>query len=89
MKKCDIPKIEISDFERHYLRQLDEKQRRLYLGLKAQELGRYGVGQVSLAFEVNIKTIRKGKKELLELPESPTKRIRRTGGGAKKNLRSE
>jgi hypothetical protein len=75
----------ISEEEIRYYKQLDERQQRLFLGIKAGQLGRSGVRIVSEAFEVNVKTIRKGKKELSDLPDTPFKRIRKSGGGAKKN----
>ncbi|MDR1154190.1 MAG: ISAzo13 family transposase, partial [Bacteroidales bacterium] len=52
--------------------------------MKAKLLGRGGVRIVSDAFGVNPKTIRKGRQELLDLPDAPSKRIRKEGGGAKK-----
>lgn len=75
----------ITEDEIRYYKQLDELQQRLFLGMKAKLLGRSGVRLVSEAFGVDPKTIRKGKDELASLPEIPPKRIRKSGGGAKKN----
>ena len=75
----------ISEDEIRYYKQLDERQGRLFLGMKAKLLGRSGVRLVSEAFRVDSKTVRKGKIELSELPDTPSKRIRKLGGGAKKN----
>ena len=75
----------ITEDEIRYYKQLDERQGRLFLGMKAKLLGRSGVRLVSETFEVDAKTVRKGKSELMELPDTPSKRIRRSGGGAKKN----
>lgn len=75
----------ITEDEIRYYKQLDERQARLYLGMKAKLLGRSGVRLVSESFGVDSKTVRKGKAELSELPETPPKRIRKEGGGAKKN----
>ena len=75
----------ISKDEIRYYRQLDERQGRLFLGVKAKLLGRSGVRLVSEAFGVDSKTVRKGKTELSDLPDTPSKRIRKSGGGAKKN----
>jgi hypothetical protein len=75
----------ITEDEIRYYKLLDEHQQRLFLGLKAKSLGRSGVRLVSEAFGVNPKTIRKGKEELSEIPDIPGKRIRKVGGGAKKN----
>lgn len=76
--------MEITIEEHNYFKQLDERQRRLYVGLKAKLLGRHGVRLVSIAYNVDIKTVRKGKAEVSNLPSTPTKRIRKEGGGPKK-----
>jgi len=75
----------ITEDEIRYYKQLDERQGRLFLGMKARSLGRSGSRIVSETFGVDIRTVRKGKLELSTLPSSPPKRIRKTGGGAKKN----
>ena len=54
----------ISEDEIRYYRQLDERQQRVFLGLKAKSLGSSGVRLVSEAFGVDPKTVRKGKQEL-------------------------
>lgn len=76
--------MEITIEEIAYLKQLDERQRRLYLGLKAKLLGWHGLRLVSVAYQVDVKTVRKGKAELTNLPPTSVKRIRTIGGGAKK-----
>jgi hypothetical protein len=76
---------DIREDEIRYFKQLDERQGRLFLGLKAKSLGRSGVRIVSAAFDVHPHTVRQGKSEVEELPDTPPKRIRRSGGGAKKN----
>lgn len=75
----------ISEDEIRYYKQLDERQQRLFLGMKAKLLGRSGVRLVSETFGVDVKTVRKGRQELADLPDSPPKGIRKAGGGAKKN----
>ena len=75
----------IAEDEIRYYKQLDERQGRMFLGMKAKLLGRSGVRLVSETFGVDSKTVRKGKRELSELPDTPAKRIRKVGGGAKKN----
>lgn len=75
----------ITEDELRYYKQLDERMQRLFLGMKAKQLGRSGVGLVSEAFSMDPKTVRKGKEELESLPDIPVKRIRKSGGGAKKN----
>jgi hypothetical protein len=77
--------IEVTATEIRYFKQLDERQQRLYLGLKADLLGTHGVKLVSEAYGVDIKTVMKGKIELSDLPSVPLKRIRKVGGGPKKN----
>lgn len=78
--------MEITLEERNYFNQLDERQKRLYVGLKAKLLGWHGVRLVSIAYNVNVKTVRKGKSELSDLSPMPVKRIRKIGGGPKKKL---
>lgn len=75
----------ITEDEIRYYKQLDERQGRLFLGMKAKQLGRSGVRLVSESFGVDCKTVRKGKEELDTLPDTPPKRVRKAGGGAKKN----
>lgn len=77
--------MEITTEEIAYFNQLDERQQRLYLGLKAKLIGWHGVRLVSVAYKADVKTVRKGKAELSNLPPTPVKRIRKTGGGAKKS----
>lgn len=70
-----------------YYKRLNEVQRRQYLGLLAQDIGRSGVGEVSKAFGVNAHTIRKGKEEVANLQSNPlsSDRVRKAGGGRKKS----
>lgn len=77
--------LTISQEELRYVNQLDERQKRLYVGLKAKALGWHGVHLVSVAYRVNVKTVRKGKLELSTLPDLASKRIRKAGGGPKKS----
>lgn len=74
----------ISEDEINYFKQLDERQQRLFAGLKAKSLGRSGVRLASEQFGIDLRTVRKGKTELDDLPALPPKRIRKTGGGPKK-----
>lgn len=63
---------------------LDERQRRLWLGVEARELGHGGVSAVARAAGVSRPTVTKAIKELTD-PEVavPTGRVRRPGGGRK------
>ena len=62
---------------------LDERQRRLVLGLEASELGRGGIKAVAQATGVHPDTIARGVREVTGEPE-PTPRVRAPGGGRKK-----
>lgn len=62
---------------------LNEKQRRLYAGLESLKIGRGGDKIISDLLGINIKTVNKGKKELLgDTIKIDT--IRERGGGRKK-----
>lgn len=76
--------LSVTETEIRYFKQLDERQQRLYVGLKAQLIGWHGVKLVSEAYGVDVKTVRKGKAELPDLPANPVKKIRKTGSGPKK-----
>jgi transposase len=62
---------------------LDERQRRLVLGLEAVELGRGGIKAVAAATGVHPDTIARGVREVAGEPE-PAARVRAPGGGRKK-----
>jgi len=62
---------------------LDERQRRLLLGLEAQELGRGGIKTIAEATGVHPDTIARGVSELEGRPQ-PQRRVRAPGGGRKK-----
>ena len=59
---------------------LDERQRRLWLGVEAQALGRAGVGLVARATGSDVKTVRRGRDEVKAGLE-PDGRVRGPGGG--------
>ncbi len=62
---------------------LDERQRRLLLGVEAQQLGRGGIKAIATATGVHPDTIARGVRELEGLPE-PSVRVRVPGGGRKR-----
>ena len=62
---------------------LDERQRRLLLGLEAQELGRGGIKAVAEATGVHPDTVARGVGELSGAPQ-PQRRVRAPGGGRKR-----
>ena len=60
----------------------DERQRRLLLGVEAQQLGRGGIKAIAEVTGVHPDTIARGVRELEGLPE-PSARVRAPGGGRK------
>ena len=72
--------------EQLFFESLNEKQKRQYAALKANELGYFGVGQVAEKLGIHRHTIRVGQKELAEMEDGaePSERVRRVGGGRKK-----
>ena len=62
-----------------FLSTLDERQRRLYVGLEAKKRGRGGDRQMAIITGVNVNTIAKGRRELEQAEAS--ERIRTAGGG--------
>jgi hypothetical protein len=67
-----------------FLSRLDEQQRRWYVGLEAERMGHGGTEALSRITGLNIDTIRKGRRELVEeLKGRPTDRVRLPGGGRK------
>ena len=73
--------------EQTFFATLNEKQKRLFAGLKANELGYFGVRQVAQRLGLHPHTIRAGQKELAQSAGAaePSTRIRKVGGGRKKN----
>ncbi|MBA7534822.1 hypothetical protein ES705_27072 [subsurface metagenome] len=63
-----------------FLSTLNEKQRRLYVGFESMKFGRGGDVIFSRVTGMNVKTIARGRKELLSHDISPD-RIRREGAG--------
>ncbi len=71
---------EVRSVLRLFLSTLNEKQRRLYAGFESMKLGRGGDAIMSRITGMNIKTIARGREELLS-HNITTDRIRREGGG--------
>ena len=59
---------------------LDERQRRLWLGVEAQALGGGGVAVIARATGADVKTVRRGRAEI-ESGAEPGGRVRGPGGG--------
>ncbi len=74
--------------EQLFFESLNEKQKRQYAALRANELGYFGVGQVAGKLGIHRHTIRVGQKELALMADGaePGTRVRRVGGGRKKTL---
>ncbi len=75
--------------EQLFFETLNEKQKRLFAALKANELGYFGVRQVSQELALHRHTIRAGQKEVSEISNGAeiSSRIRKIGGGRKKTLK--
>lgn len=74
----DAPEVRVS--MQIFMATLNEKQRRLYCGFESIKLGRGGDTLVSRITGMNIKTIARGRKELLSHNITP-ERIRQEGAG--------
>ena len=61
---------------------LDEQQRRLYAGLESLKLGRGGDTRISEFLGLDVKTIARGRRQLLQR-DVDVERIRKQGGGRK------
>jgi len=72
--------------EQIFFESLNEKQRRHYAALRANELGYFGVRQVAEKLGIHRHTIRVGQKELAQVAGGTeiSTRIRQVGGGRKK-----
>lgn len=87
----DAPQVE--EIMSVFLSTLNEKQRRLYAGFESLKLGRGGDARIAVVTGLNIKTVARGRRELLArnlLPERiraigagrPSVKKNRPGGGA-------
>jgi transposase len=74
-----------SDLERV----LDEKSRRLLVAAESKALGRGGISAVAKVTGVSRQVIRQGVRELGQSSTHPAGRIRRPGGGRKKNRQKD
>ena len=63
---------------------LTERQRRVWLGSEARELGSGGVGVVAAAVRVSPDTVRRGRTELDDPAPLPVGRSRGAGGGRRR-----
>jgi hypothetical protein len=74
-----------SDYEtlrQLFFSRLDEQQRRWYAALEALREGYGGNSEVAQSLRIDVKTIRRGRRELQsDLQERPCDRVRLPGGG--------
>ncbi len=75
----EVPE-ELRESMRLLLTILNEKQRRLYLGLESMRLGRGGDAKISRISGVNVKTVAQGRLQLLAR-DVTVERIRQVGAG--------
>lgn len=76
--------IENLNIKQQFLKSLNERQRRQYLGQLALDLGHGGIKIVCETFSINPVSIRTGIRELHSKEELPSGQVRRPGGGRKK-----
>jgi len=79
-------KIDNLETKKFFYSSLNERQKRHFLGVEAQGFGHGGIIAVSKAFAVNRNTVSQGVKELKSEEKLPLGRIRKEGGGRKKNF---
>ena len=73
-------------YKQRFFASLNEKQKRHFAAIEANELGYHGVTIISKLYDIHPHTIRSGQKELLENESNrlPDDQIRKSGGGRKK-----
>jgi Rhodopirellula transposase DDE domain len=71
---------------RAFSQSLRENDRRRYAAVEAAKLGHGAIEYISKVLGIDPKTIRQGQRDLEDLPEGPTSRVRETGGGRKRRL---
>ena len=71
---------------RAFSQSLRENDRRRYAAVEAAKLGHGAIEYISKVLGIDPKTIRQGQRDLEDLPEGPTARVRETGGGRKRRL---
>jgi len=71
---------------RAFYHSLRENDRRRYAAVEAAKLGHGGVEYIAQVLGIDPKTIRRGRRDLEDLPAEPAARVRRPGGGRKRRL---
>jgi len=77
--------IDNLDIKMSFYKGLNERQRRHFLAIEAKAIGHGGINLISKTFKADRATVRKGLQELTSAEELPVGRIRKEGGGRKKN----
>lgn len=80
-------KIDNLEIKKHFFGSLNERQRRQFTALEAKNIGHGGIKAVSEAFGISVVTIREGIAELENQDKLAENRVRRNGGGRKKNYK--
>lgn len=65
---------------RELYRSLNEKDRRRYAAVEAAKLGYGGAVYIAALLGCDVKTIRRGRRELDQPPDLPPGRVRKKGG---------
>lgn len=71
--------------ERKFYLSLSEKDKRNYAASEALKIGYHGVTEVSVRLGINKRTIRQGIKDFKTIEPWKPSKIRKDGGGSKKN----
>lgn len=74
------------EIKKRFYQSLNERQKRHYLALEAKSLDHGGITLLSKEFEVSRTTIHQGLKELASEEGLCSGRVRKEGGGRKKNF---
>lgn len=77
--------IDNLDIKKNFYTSLNERQKRHFLGMEANELGHGGILIVSQAFGVDRDTVSSGLQQVKSGEQLPPGRIRKKGGGRKKS----
>jgi hypothetical protein len=78
---------DILQMMRDHVDKLPERLRREYVAIESHKLGYGGISYICDKLDVDMKTVRRGRKELAGLCETVCgARQRKSGGGRKKNF---
>lgn len=77
--------IDNLDIKMNFYKGLNERQRRHFLAIEAKAIGHGGINLISKTFKADRATVRRGLQELESAEALLVGRIRKEGGGRKKN----